>query len=283
MSKRMMRVSSFSILLGVVTALLQTILLYFLEGAWYILPAMAVIDLVFSQYLLENSFSFSLCLRYLLTVELLTLAVAVPAFSGMFGTFLPFMPCMYGLVAVHLFIPAIFATIRYLADYGPRFMNYPAFFIGFSVVLWICLIAIFVSQQVFGGSAIPGSQEKVNLIPFFTIAAHIEAKIQDGASLKPLLLYALSYTALFLPAGFYLHLAFRRLFVLRYLCFLLIPAGIEVAQYFLSPAQCDTDDLILAFLGCLIGSALFGLLNRICQSLHEEDFPKKPERTPLYL
>lgn len=283
MRKRMVRISSFSILLGLAAALIQTGLIYFLEDAWFILPILVIVDLVFCQYLLESSFSFPLCFRYLLTMEFLTLLVAIPSRLGMFGTLLSYSPVMAGLVIVHLLAPALFCTVRYLADFGPRFMNFKSFFLGFSVVLCLMAAAGFIYCYVVQPGMFPGSGSRINLIPFYTISAHIEAKIQDGTSLKPAVLYLLTYGTFFLPVGFYLHLALGRLFLLRYASFVLLPAVIELAQYFFRPSQCNMDDAIIALFGCLIGSALYGLLNRICLSLHEEEFLKKRSRTSLYL
>ena len=90
MQTRMIRISSVSILAGVFVAILQTCLLYFLEDTWITLLVIALADLIISQYLLESSFSYHYCFRFLFVAELFTLAIGVPAYLGLYGTLLPF-------------------------------------------------------------------------------------------------------------------------------------------------------------------------------------------------
>ncbi len=283
MQTRMIRISSVSILAGIFAAILQTCLLYFLEDTWITLPVIALADLVISQYLLENSFSYHYCFRFLFVAELLTLAIGVPAYFGLYGTLLPFSVYMLWLAALHFAVPFLFCMLRYLTDFGPRFMNYNLFFLESSLLLWAAVLAGFFYCYVYQQPALTKT-EQINLVPFYSLAALIEAYIQTDASIKPTVLYLLQYAAFFIPAGFYLHLLLgKRLLLLRLFSFLLVPALIELAQYFLLPSMCDIDDLVPAFLGCIIGSLLFTMLNALCQSLHETDFLQKQNRKPLYL
>jgi len=283
MQKRLVRISSAAIMIGIFTALVQTSLLYFIEQFWIILVVAGFLDLLFCQYLLENSFSFAYCFRYLFVTELLTLAVGVPAWFGIYGSVLPWSPIMIWLFILHLALPLLYCTVRYLMDFGPRFMKYNTFFAECSILLWIALIGGFLYCYVYQSPSLTLS-EKINLIPGYSIATQIEAYIQQGHSLRPMFLYMLTYGGFFVPSGFYLHLMLGKgRFLPRILAFLLLPILIEVAQYFLKPSMCEIDDLFPALLGCIVGSILYTLVNHLCLSMHEERFLQKRSRTSFYL
>ncbi|MCI8627146.1 MAG: hypothetical protein HFH36_14390 [Lachnospiraceae bacterium] len=282
MQTRMIRISSVSILAGVFVAILQTCLLYFLEDTWITLLVIALADLIISQYLLESSFSYHYCFRFLFVAELFTLAIGVPAYLGLYGTLLPFSVYMLWLAVLHFAVPSVFCMLRYLMDFGPRFMNYNLFFLESSLLLWAAIIAGFFYCYVYQQPVLTHS-DHVNLVPFYSLASLIEAYIETKADIRPTVYYLLQYAAFFIPVGFYLHLLIGKRLFLRLFSFLFVPALIELEQYFLLPSMCDIDDLVPAFLGCIVGSLLFTMLNTICQSLHENDFLQKQNRKSLYL
>lgn len=283
MQKRLMRTSSVAIITGMFVSALQTCLLYFLDTDWPVLPLACVLDLLICIFLLENSFSYRVCLRYMIVTELLSLTVGVTAWFQMYGSFLPYSSVMLWLYLIHLAVPFLYCTGCYLMDYGPRFMHYLSFFYTFSLILWVSLIAGFLFCYVYKQPAL-GIAEQPNLIPFYTLSSVIEAGIQTHTSLRPTILYLVQYAAFFIPVGFYLHLFYgRHLIVLRILSFLLVPAAIELAQYFFRPSMCEIDDLLPALIGCFLGSILYTFLNRVCLALHDEPFLRKKDRRSFYL
>lgn len=100
--------------------------------------------------------------------------------------------------------------------------------------------------------------EKIQLVPLLTIRRMLRYGTTDE-----ILVNLWGNVVMFVPFGFFLPLLWKRFrHPLRLaLCCLLLPVGIECSQLFIG-RMTDVDDILLNFLGGLLGGGLFGLLHR---------------------
>jgi glycopeptide antibiotics resistance protein len=118
-----------------------------------------------------------------------------------------------------------------------------------------------------------GTLTSVNIVPFEVITIQIEEYLYGIVPLNNIVIYLLSRITAFIPYGFIIALLLRRKNRLpKYASLLILPIVMEVLQYFIFPTRCDIDDVIYAFLGGILGSVLFYLLNVIFRSVTGKEF-----------
>ena len=271
----------------VLTALLigvfEAVLFYFLDLKILVLPIAVVFDVIFTRIFVDKFFNYMSAFAYLLTAELISIGLAAAAYYDVPGPFLTYSIVLEINVLLHFISVFFTCTVEYLSDRGSKSMGYNKYFIGATIIMAIPVIAMFVIRYVLWNEVFPLEPAYNRFIPVVNYAAAVNAVLGGSLDHSRLLTYSLCYAGFFVPVGFYIHLIMgKRLFVLRLIIFLLLPACFECYQYFMNPAGFLAEDVILAFFGQLIGSVVYSVFNRICENVHGEEFLKKRDRMSFY-
>jgi glycopeptide antibiotics resistance protein len=120
---------------------------------------------------------------------------------------------------------------------------------------------------------IPENEISAQFIPFATFAAYVDGVISDTVPLERLLQFAAERIGMFLPYGFFIAMAGRRIHsLLRLGLVLVFPLIVELLQYILKFNTFDMDDAIFSFLGGLFGMLLFVIFNALFQKTTGKNF-----------
>lgn len=169
-----------------------------------------------------------------------------------------------------------YSTLTYLCDKNSRFYNYKKFFIGISILFFILYATLFVYRfflHCTDSFLTLADRKKFYMIPFYTIATHIEQYILDKTPIKSLLHYSFIVILLFVPMGFYAKIIFKNLYgVTKFIYTLGIPIIVEGLQHFLLVGRFNIDDIILGSFGILLGMLLFHILNSVFLLVKNEEF-----------
>ncbi|NLZ82291.1 MAG: hypothetical protein GX915_01340 [Clostridiales bacterium] len=172
-----------------------------------------------------------------------------------------------------------------MVGYSLRITNYPSYHLKNSIIFILCYLGLLIYINFAEGSfpsfypAVIWS-ESVNITPFLTLSLEIEDYLYGIIPLSYIFIYLASRILILIPYGYYITLITKnRSRVLRFILFLLLPAGIEVLQFFFYPSRSDIDDLIYGLIGGIIGSLFFYLISITFCNISGKDFL---ERESIY-
>ena len=273
----------YPIITAVFIGIFEVVLFYFLDLKLLVLPIAVLFDVIFTLLFVSRTFTYMSAFSYLLTIEILDIGLVAATLNGMLTPFLQYDLAYELLVMCHFVVVFLCCTINYLSDRGSKNLGYNRYFVCSTVLLFIPLITVFVLRYVINGEVFPAEPAYSRFIPVVNYAAAVNEIISGKLTALSLFTYSMFYLGFFVPVGFYIHLLMgKRLFVLRLIVFLLLPACFECYQYFMHPAGFLAEDIVLAFFGQLIGSAVYYVFNRICENVHGEEFLKKRDRMSFY-
>lgn len=159
-------------------------------------------------------------------------------------------------------IPVLYAVAAAWIRGAAANSGFYSFFVAETGLFYLVYFALIIYGVFFYAKSETG--QMVQLIPFATLAAYIDAIIQGTVDGQALVSYLLYQGAFFIPFGFFVALIGQRIPVLlRLLLLVLLPAFIELAQLILHLNRCDVDDFLFAFIGGLVGMLLFFLFNEL--------------------
>lgn len=169
-------------------------------------------------------------------------------------------------------LPVIYGCLFTWAEGGSALSQFSDFYkkavILFYVVYFGVLVFWFVAY-----SRIPENEISAQFIPFATFAAYVDGVISDTVPLKRLLQFIAERIGMFLPYGFFVAMAGRKIHsLLRLGLVLVLPVIVELLQYILKFNTFDADDIIFSFLGGLIGMLLFVIFNTLFQKTTGKNF-----------
>lgn len=169
-------------------------------------------------------------------------------------------------------LPVIYGCLFTWAEGGSALSQFSDFYkkavIFFYVVYFGVLVFWFVAY-----SRIPENEISAQFIPFATFAAYVDGVISDTVPLKRLLQFIAERIGMFLPYGFFVAMAGRKIHsLLRLGLVLVLPVIVELLQYILKFNTFDADDIIFSFLGGLIGMLLFVIFNTLFQKTTGKNF-----------
>lgn len=275
MQQRSIKTTTFIVVLSIFSIIIQSGAYYFSD---YIIPVFIIsflISLLSSYILLVATFSYEACFLY---------SILTVIFNSIFTILLYFYPGSYLQYSFHLneitllywIVPIFFCIFMNLKDKGPRFVNFNSFFYKMSILfivyyLGILVFYLFIKPVNLSNSF--ASDSYFNILPFMSVAEHIENYIQYSNPLNSLIKSFSELLLLFIPMGFYLKLVtknidfFKRLFIV-----VLIPIFIEIIQFATKLGHGDIDDALIGMLGILIGVLLYNTLNITFRYIIGEDF-----------
>lgn len=193
-------------------------------------------------------------------------------FSGTMGILAAFSPISYLPSGRTLFLMAFlawFLTVCYAVVAAwmrgnMTFLYFPVFYKRATVFFYIVYAGLIVYGLFFYDRIPLEETERLQFVPFATLAAYIEAILNDVVPLGALGYYLLYRAAFFVPYGFLIALVCARLHVaVRIALLAVLPLVIEAVQFAFRLNRCDIDDFIFALIGALVGMLSFLLFNSL--------------------
>jgi len=273
------KVTSLTVFLSILTILLEFSAYYFF-AAWYpILGISCLVSMLCCHILLQQSNTYESCFIYtFLTVFISLIVTVLTYFSANHTSFIIYSHLLNGITLVNWLIPSVHCFIRYMTGYGVRIQHYNTFYRNNSIIFIIFYLGI-IAYGSFSKDAFPKIYravmwaDTVNFTPFLALAKQIEDYLYGIIPMRDIMIYLSSRILVFVPYGYYIALLTRKHSrLLKHLLFLLFPLLIEVLQYFFFISRSDIDDIIYGFLGCLLGSILFYLTNKIFRAISGRNF-----------
>lgn len=270
-----------SFLISILTIFVQLEGIYYLDSNHIILMTLSSITiLLLSHVLLWLYKNYNACFIYLFLI--VTEQIILFSLLNYDIITIPITLHTYHILILgfcNLLIP-LYCTLRAIIDRSSKIIHYKQFFIQSSILFALFYIGILYYRLFYHTTdlVLRISQAPLyQLVPLSSIASHIEDYIKNQKSLHEFLKYCLKYMLLFIPLGFYTKLIFRNKYsLLRLFTCILIPSIMEYLQYRMSIGYCNIDDIILAFIGCAIGTICFNLINHIFITFTEHEFLKEP-------
>ena len=273
------QISSLIVFLSIITILIELTAYYFFASFYPVLGIASFVSILCCHILLEKSSTYEACFTYILLIVFIILTVTVLTyFSADHSSFIPYSYLLHAIIAVNWLIPSVHCFIRYMTGYGTRINQYNTFYRNSSIIFLLFYLGILIYGS-FAEDAFPWAYRAVmwadtaNYTPFLALAKQIEDYLYRIIPLRDILVYLGIRILIFVPYGYFVTLLTRKKsHLLKHLLFLIFPVLIEVLQYFLLIARCDIDDIIYGFLGCLLGSLLFYLTDRIFHMISGRNF-----------
>lgn len=270
------QVSSLIVFLSILTIIIQFAAYYFFSSLYVILGISCLISIICTYVFLETTLSYETCFIYTLLMVFISFVITLLIYYSKEYSFIPYSNTLIIIASINWLIPTTFCYVRCMFDRGPRFENFNTFYKNNNIIFLVFYVSIFVYQLFFQGFIPLDTQllaEKLNFIPFLRLATYIEAYIYKDISLTIIVNYLASSILLYLPYGFYSSMLLRRFGKLvRLLSILLFPILIEAIQYFTNAKKCDIDDVIYAFIGGILGAALFHIISFIFRVISGKKF-----------
>jgi hypothetical protein len=273
------QVSSLIIILSILTIIVQFVTYYFISSFSMIWGISCLISLLCCHLLVQQTTSYEACFNFSFLTLFISIIVIGLTYLGKGQSFLPYTATMLGLAVINWLVPSIYCFLRYMLDSGAQIVDFNAFYRNNSIVFFLFYIGVIIYGS-FSASAFPWAYRAVigssNIIPFDIIASQIEDYLYEIIPLSDIITYLLSRILIFIPYGYFLALILRRQTRLtRFFTLLLLPCVLEALQYFIIPARCDIDDILYAFIGGIIGSLSYYLLNIVFHAFTGKDFLTK--------
>jgi glycopeptide antibiotics resistance protein len=224
----------------------------------------------------EQTVSYEACFNYSVLTLFISLIIVTLTYLGKSQSFFPYSGVMIGIAIINWFIPSIYCFLRYMLDFGTKIDDFNTFFRNNNIVFFLFYIGI-IAYGSFAASAFPWAYRSVldsaNIVPFEVIATQIEDYLYELIPLSDIITYLLVRILLFFPYGFFItHVLRRQTRLPRFFALLLFPFVVEVFQYFVIPNRCDIDDILYAFIGGILGSLSYYLMNIIFRAFTGKDF-----------
>lgn len=260
------------VLIGILVTALQFVIYYFINNGWLgvmltglmLMIGGIVIHVITGE--LEELFSYLL----------------IPCvFSGGIGLLLPhletavfpaeriaFLSCILAWL-----VPVVYSCIFTWAEGSSGVLEqFSRFYKKATIFFYLVYFGLLV-YWLLVYSRIPEEEVSVQLIPFATFAAYVDGIISNTVPLIRLFQFLAERIVLFLPFGFFVALAGRKLHsILRLMLVLMLPLLVELLQLLFRLNSCDADDVVFSFLGGLIGMLSFVIFNMLFQKTTGKNF-----------
>jgi len=263
--------SMWIVLIGILVSVLQFVLFYITENNWggVMLAGAAVLVGAIAVHIITGE------------MEELFAYLLIPCLcSGCIGLLIPKLEgaCLPKSGVVFLgcvlswFLPVLYACLYTWVEGSPALIRFSGFYKKTTVFFYIIYFG-FLIYWVTVYTRIPKNEITMQLIPFATFAAYVDGILSETVPVGRLLQFLSERIVLFLPYGFFVAMAGRKLHsLLRLGLVLLFPVVTGLLQYTFSLHSLDVDDMIFAFLGGLFGIISFVIFNAIFQKTTGKNF-----------
>lgn len=271
MQRNSVHLTTIIILLSILSMSVQFLTYYFFGGNLITYSITSFIILLFSHILLEQFLSYENCFSYLLLNLFMSFIVILFSYYGGEEFVLSYQPDLFIFIILNWILPVLYCIFRNLFDRGPKYMHFIQFYRNTSIVFLIfytgLLITLLFTKNNTSGSI------SFQFVPIVTIATVIEDYILGQITLKALITYFSNSILLFIPYGYYCALLLRNLGRLaRIVALIILPFLIEVLQIILKRSKGEVDDIILGFIGALLGVLCYHIINSVFRSVTDDDF-----------
>lgn len=263
------------IILGILTIMIQFGFYYLLGPSLLTIGIAVLLVLLCSHIILEQSHNFESCFSYSLFNIFLCIIIILLSYMGN-NSILPYQPFLLLSVIFNWLVPLLYCIIRSLMDESEKYSNFNTFYRNISIVFLLIYIGVLIDILFLHNEnyiIYDTDWQAINFIPFLTLTTLIDDYMAGNVSLQTIFWYAGHYILLFLPYGFYTMLVMRRISrLVRFISLLLFPVMIEVIQGIFLLGKADIDDVIMGFIGAILGAICYFILNKIYHVFTDEDF-----------
>lgn len=193
-------------------------------------------------------------------------------FSGTMGILasvsqIPYLPqsrTLFLMAFLFWFLTVCYAVIAAWMRGNTAFLYFPVFYRRATIFFYVIYIGLIIYGLFFYDRIPMEETERLQIVPFATLAAYIEAIWENVVPFGALVYYLLYRAAFFIPYGFLIALVCAKLPVaVRILLLTVLPLVIEAVQFVFRLNRCDIDDFIFALIGALVGMLCFLLFNSL--------------------
>lgn len=286
MQRSPLHVVTLIILLSIISVAVQFSLYYFLGISVLTFVVSGILILICSHIFLEHTLSYESIFSYTLLNTLICIIIIGLSYFNEGSSFINYNSILLLFIILNLFLPVIYSTVRTLFDHGHKYIDFKSFYYNcsiLSVILYIGIIVNFLFVTNKNYIIYYSDFQKINFVPFLTLATLIEDYIGGYMPISSIINYLLLGILIYIPYGFYISLFLRsQRRQLKFLCLFLLPIIIEGLQKVLSLGKCDMDDIILGVIGGILGVILYFLLNQSFRFVKDEDFLQERSRYSFY-
>lgn len=244
------------LLLGVIIMALELVIILPLSPKIavlisFIIPCISSISLLIYYKKFDMCGWFTITNSGTIVLFIVLILVAIP------GTMLNY-DIIYSLM-LSWFGAIIPCFIIKFADKNNKYINFRTFFKLISII-FACIYLFTLSYALFFKDGVHGLRG-INIIPFKTIVPYLTGNAL--ANRGTMVVNLLANVLLFVPLGFYLAIInIKNNVFYKIGIFLAVPLTIEIVQFILKRGISDIDDIILNFLGSLLGMVLYVALEK---------------------
>lgn len=275
-------VSSLIVILSILTIIVEFTAYYFFPSIYPVLGISAVLLIICSHVLLQQSSTYETIFIYTLSnMFISSLIMILTYYSADQSSFISYSTTIHAIICINWLVPTLHCFIRYMFSYSLRISQYRSYYTKNSILFTLCYLGILIYGN-FAEGAFPSLyravlwSDSINLTPFLTLSIEIEDYLYGIIPLSYIFIYLASRILVFIPYGYYITLLTKkRSRPLRILLYLLLPTLIELIQFFIYPSRSDIDDLIYGFIGAIVGSLFFNLVSIIFRSISGKDYLEK--------
>jgi len=259
------------VLIGILVSALQFVLFYVTESNWVgvMLAGVAILLGAVAVHIITGEMEE--LFAYLLIPCLCSggIGLLIPHLEG---ALLPKSSVVFLGCILSWFLPVLYACLFTWTEGSPALARFSGFYKKAAVFFYVIYFG-FLIYWIMVYSRIPENEITMQLIPFATFAAYVDGILSGAVPVERLLQFLSDRIVLFLPYGFFVAMAGRKLHsLLRLGLVLLLPIVTEIFQYMLSFHSLDVDDMIFAFLGGMFGIVSFVVFNAIFQKTTGKNF-----------
>ncbi|HHU71115.1 MAG TPA: VanZ family protein [Clostridiales bacterium] len=275
-------ISSLIVMLSMLTIIVEFAAYYFFSSIYPLLGVSSVFLIICCHILLQQSATYEAIFIYTLSnIFISCLITILTYYSADHTSFISYSTRLQIIICINWLVPTIHCFIRYMLGYSLRITHYTSYHLKNNIMFILFYSGILIYAN-FAEGAFPGIyravlwSDSVNFTPFLTLSMEIEDYLYGIIPLSYVFIYLASRILVLIPYGYYIAIITKkRSKVLRFFLFLLLPAGIEVLQFFLYPSRSDIDDLIYGFIGVIVGSLLYYLLSKVFRSISGKEYLEK--------
>ena len=286
MQRSTLHVTTLIIILSIISVAVQFSLFYFLGISILTFVVSGIFVLICSHIFLEHTLSYESLFSYTLLNTLVCIIVIGLSYFNEGTSFINYHPILLLFVMINLFLPVKYGTLRTLFDHGQKYNNFKSFYYNcniFSIIIYLAIIINLLFLNNANYVIYYSNFQKINFIPFLTIATLIEDYIGGYMPLTSIVNYLLLGIVIYIPYGFYISLFLRsQRRPLKFLCLFVLPVIIEGLQIILNLGKCDIEDVILGVIGGILGGFVYFLLNSLFLIVTDEDFLYERSRYSFY-
>ncbi|HIU66407.1 MAG TPA: VanZ family protein [Candidatus Caccomorpha excrementavium] len=180
---------------------------------------------------------------------------------------LPVDETLYWLPVFYLLIVETAGTLVRIFSGSRQLKNFNRFFLAGCIILGTVYLGALIYLLLAPGIRREPADGSMGWIPFASLSEYIEDAIRGVGDAGRIVEYIVPRILIYVPFGFYISVILgKNTVILRFPLILLLPIGIEWAQWQFQLGRADIDDVIFGVIGGIAGVLLYYVLNAVSRA-----------------